>query len=253
MFKTLQNLVVTPIPRLLISCESWIYLKQDIRLWWTKISYKGNNYDIVFFSWKIKYQVILWNATSSNRQAPAPCPHCSYQGQQEKHPQLNDNGWIFQSLYIANGVEPKRICLIVKEKLCLSRRISLKVCNSTHITFVLVLYSSWNRLRAQERAFRPNIIRVINHHPDSILKRNQEISLNWIPPVTIQTIKRFTRKRNQKKLNIIWFWWMRPKTVEDGYVVRFVYKETTGLIREWKYSGGKMWKKATFYPLGSRF
>lgn len=178
--------------------------KQNIRLWWTQVSCKGNNQEIVSFSWKIKYQVLLWNTTSCNRQALIPSPHCSYQGQHEEHLPLNDNGRIFQSWYTANGVEKKRICLIVKEKFCLSRIISLKVCNSTHIAFVLVLYSSRNNwVRAQERAFRPNIIQVINHHPDSILNRNQEISLNWILPVTIQTIKRFTRKRNQKELNSI--------------------------------------------------
>lgn len=30
---------------------------------------------------------------------------------------------------------------------------------------------------------------------------------------------------------------MRPKSVEDGYVVRIVHKETTELTREWKHRG----------------
>lgn len=130
-------------PRLSVSCESWTYLSRapgfdDPRFATREITKIWK----LSFSWKIKYQVILWNATSCNRQALIPSPYFSYQ--HEEHLQLNDNSQIFQFWYTANRVEQKRICLIVKEKFCLSRRISLKVCNSIHFAFVLVLYSSWN-------------------------------------------------------------------------------------------------------------
>lgn len=115
---------------------------------------------------------------------------------------------------------------------------------------------SWNNwVRAQEKAFRPNIIQVINYHHSSVLKRNQEIGwriLNCVCNSTDNEEVHPEKTSGEIKQHLLAGRGTSPKRLwMSGHAARLTHTETSGRIREWKY--GKRERKQHFVLFAADF